>query len=57
MTSADWKGTVTTIRLDPCDATGTFILDKVMLVELDQSVKPDSKAGSPRGRLTDNFAD
>ncbi len=29
-----WKGEVTTIRIDPLDATGTFILDKVMLVDI-----------------------
>ncbi len=34
MTNEAWKGEVTTIRIDPCDATGTFILDKVMLVEV-----------------------
>ena len=35
MTNASWKGTVTSIRFDPCDATGTFVVDKVMLVSLD----------------------
>ncbi len=35
MTSEAWKGEITTIRIDPLDATGTFILDKVMLVSLD----------------------
>ena len=35
MTNESWKGEVTSFRLDPLDATGTYIIDKVMLVELD----------------------
>ena len=34
MTNENWKGKITTIRLDPADATGTFYIDKVMLVEV-----------------------
>ena len=29
-----WNGEVTTIRLDPADATGTFVIDKIMLVDI-----------------------
>jgi hypothetical protein len=34
VTNAEWKGEVITLRLDPADATGTYIIDKVMLVEV-----------------------
>ena len=34
MTNQFWSGEVTTIRLDPADAQGTFTIDKVMLVDI-----------------------
>ena len=34
MTNQNWKGEITTIRLDPADAVGTFNIDKVMLVDI-----------------------
>ena len=34
MTNDAWNGKITTIRLDPCDATGTYTIDKVMLVDV-----------------------
>ena len=33
-TKEEWSGEITTIRLDPADATGTYTIDKVMLVEV-----------------------